>query len=110
MNIPEDKVNVAKRFYEKFDSISIDQTLQYKFLQHVPRKIFIEDNDFLCTAILKTEIYKAIRKMKNGKTPGLDGISVEFYKNFWHIVGDDFAMILNKLINCHFEIEWKSFK
>ena len=48
--------------------------------------------------------------MKNGKTPGPDGISVEFYKNFWHIIGDDFDMILNKFVNCSQGMEWKSFK
>ena len=35
--------------------------------------------------------------MKNRKTPGPDCINVvEFYKKFWHITGDDFAIILNK--------------
>ena len=39
-NIPADKVNVAKRFYEElYGSIPTDQSLQYKFLQHVPRLI-----------------------------------------------------------------------
>ena len=48
--------------------------------------------------------------MENGKTPGPDGISVEFYKKFWHIIDDDFAMILNKFVYCRQEMEWKSFK
>ena len=48
--------------------------------------------------------------MKNGKTPGLDSIRVEFYKKFWHIIGVDFVMILNKFVNCRQEMEWKSFK
>ena len=79
LNIPADKVNVAKRFYEElYGSILTDQTLQYKFLQHVPRVISNEPNEFLCTAISKTEICNAICEMKNGKTPGPDGISVEF--------------------------------
>ena len=48
--------------------------------------------------------------MKNGKTLGPDGIKVEFCKNFWHIIGDNFAMILNKFVNCPQEMEWRSFK
>ena len=110
-NIPADKVNVAKRFYEElYGSIPTDQSLQYKFLQHVPKVISSKHNEFLCTAISKTEIYNAICEMKNGKTLGPDGISVEFYKKFWHIIGDDFAMFLNKFVNCRQEMEWKSFK
>ena len=110
-NIPADKVNVAKRFYEElYGSIPTNQSLQYKFLQHVPRVITSEHREFLCTAISKTEIYNAICEMKNGKTPDPDGISVEFYEKFWHIIGDDFAMILNKFVNCRQQMEWKSFK
>lgn len=29
------------------------------------------------------EVEKALRSMGNGKTPGIDGLSVEFYKTFW---------------------------
>ena len=80
-NIAADKVVVAKRFYEEFyNSIPINQTLQYKFL-HVPRLISTgEHYEFLSTAISKTEIYNTICEMKNAKTSGPDDISVEFYK------------------------------
>ena len=102
---------MAKQFYEKlYGSIPTDQTLQYKFFQHIPRVIFSEHNEFFCIAISKTEIYNAISEMKNGKAPGPNGISVEFHKKFWHIIGDDFAMISNKFVDCCQEMEWKSFK
>ena len=82
-NIPADKVNVAKRFCEElYGSILTDQSLQCKVLQHVPRVISSKHNEFLCTAISKTEIYNAICDMKNGKTSGPDGIGVKFYKKF----------------------------
>ena len=48
--------------------------------------------------------------MKNGRTPDPNGINVEFYKKIWHIIGNDFAIILNKLANCRHEMERKSFK
>ena len=56
-------------------------------------------NFFVPTAISKTEIYNAICEMKNGKTSGPASVCVEFYKKFWHIIGDDFAMILDKFVN-----------
>ena len=69
---------MVKRFYQEFcGSIPTDQTLQHKFSQHVPRVISSENN---CTTISKPEIYHAICEMKNGKTPGPDGICVEFLK------------------------------
>ena len=32
--------------------------------------------------------------MNNYKCPGPDGIIVEFYKEFWYIIGDDLSYIL----------------
>ena len=83
LNIPTDKVNVVKRLYEElYNSIPTDQTLQYKFLQYVPRVISSKHNELLCTVISKTEIYDTICEMKNGKMAGPDGIIGEFIKNF----------------------------
>ena len=35
------------------------------------------------------EMKKALIKMKNNKSPGPDGICIEFYKLFWNIISDD---------------------
>ena len=37
--------------------------------------------------ILCTELGKALKTMKNNKTPGLDGFTVEFFKFFWIDIG-----------------------
>ena len=34
------------------------------------------------------EIKESILKMKNNKTPGVDGLPIEFYKIFWHDIKD----------------------
>ena len=41
------------------------------------------------------EAYEAIKLMKNGKTPGSDGLPVEFYKKFFPIFGRDFVAMIN---------------
>lgn len=33
--------------------------------------------------------------MENGKTPGIDGITVEFYKAFWSEVGPELVAVFN---------------
>ena len=47
--------------------------------------IFItEDEKQMCeTPFQQSDFTNAIRSMKNGKTPGIDGLSVEFYKVCW---------------------------
>ena len=41
------------------------------------------------------EAYEAIKLMKNGKTPGSDGLPAEFYKKFFPIFGRDFVAMIN---------------
>ena len=41
------------------------------------------------------EALDAIKLMKNGKTPGSDGLPAEFYKKFFHIFGHDFVTMIN---------------
>lgn len=36
-------------------------------------------------SICNDEIVKAVKKMANDKSPGSDGLTVEFYKTFYHI-------------------------
>jgi hypothetical protein len=34
------------------------------------------------------KIRAAVAGMPNNKSPGIDGLPVEFYKRFWHVLGD----------------------
>jgi len=45
-------------------------------------KISPEDQSRMDSKILSEEITQAINSMQNGKTPGPDGLPVEFYKTF----------------------------
>lgn len=49
------------------------------------------DCTFLDEPILREELDRALSTMKNGRSPGSDGIVVEFYKKFWHLLGDWFT-------------------
>ncbi|KAI7801458.1 pol-like protein [Triplophysa rosa] len=42
------------------------------------------------------ELLTALKDMKPGKVPGIDGLPVEFYKKFWGVLGDDFLDVLNE--------------
>ena len=47
------------------------------------------------------ELFKALQSMEGGKAPGLDGLSVEFYKAFWDELSNDFLMVLNESFNAN---------
>ena len=44
------------------------------------------------------EMSTALSLMKNGKSSGLDGISFEWYKKFWNIIGHDLHDVFLYLI------------
>ncbi|CAM4615061.1 unnamed protein product, partial [Leuciscus chuanchicus] len=41
------------------------------------------------------ELHGALQSMESGKTPGIDGIPVEFLKTFWSQIGADLLEVLN---------------
>ena len=38
--------------------------------------------------LAKDECFRAVKLMKRNKSPGLDGISIDFYEHFWPLLGD----------------------
>ena len=49
-----------------------------------------------CEGLLTIEeCKKALDSMQNGKSPGCDGITAEFYNAFWPVIGQTLVDILN---------------
>lgn len=47
-----------------------------------------EERDGLDEELTLDELEKAVRSMKNNKSPGSDGLTAEFYKRCWFLIGD----------------------
>ena len=45
--------------------------------------------------LTKEDLFKALTKMKPGKSPGIDGLPMEFYLVFWPEIKDDFFELVN---------------
>ena len=43
------------------------------------------------------ELFQALKSMEENKSPGKDGISMEFYLTFWHIMKSDFTGVINHI-------------
>ena len=81
-------------FYKNlFTSQNINEDESY-FLSNPAAKISDDSRQNLEREISRDEIAKAIKKMPNNKSPGEDGIIIEFYKIFWDLIGDDLHEIL----------------
>ena len=63
LNTPREKLEIAKRFYEKlYFSTVIDKTQQNQFLQHVPTIVTADHNQLLCAPVTKSKIHKVLVK------------------------------------------------
>ena len=74
---------IAADFYERlFDERRSSYRARRKLLHNVQRKITPEMARALATPLTLKDIEGAIKGMANNKSPGADGLTVEFYKTF----------------------------
>ena len=81
---PKEILNMQKHFYESlYNSSKRCDYFDDIFLNDLPQ---ITENHFRLTEkpLLIEELDRALKAMKPGKTPGTDGLSVEFYQFFWN--------------------------
>lgn len=83
----EMRVLVANYYNHLFESHAGDRIDE--LLQHVPVKVPEEVNRALCKELTSEEIKEALDGIGDLKAPGSEGMPALFYKQFWHIIGDD---------------------
>ena len=73
-----------KRFYQSLYQKRPRIVATYPFYKKEIPKL-TEEEKYLCEGLMsERECQEAVKDMKNGKTPGTDGLTVEFYKIFWN--------------------------
>ena len=83
-------IGVFKSFYsDLYSSAAVSEDLQDSLLSNIHKTPPQSKNDNLGSDISVGELWKAVAAMKKGKSPGPDGLPVEFYKGFWEVLGGD---------------------
>ena len=108
---PNEILNECRKFYEKLythDPNNSDDFDDY-FLQNCNIPQIDAEKAYLCDEqVSLDECSKTLLQMKNGKSPGSDGLNVEFYKMFWSSIRDlVYDSINNALQTGHLSIEQK---
>ena len=75
-----------------------DDKSQTYLLDKCTTKLDDDDNDMLNNDIDLEELWNAIKRMKSGKSPGNDGITIEFYKKFWKVIKNDFIEVVRYVL------------
>ncbi|CAB3997114.1 Hypothetical predicted protein [Paramuricea clavata] len=65
------------------------------FLGSLERSLSHTESALCEGAITEDECLKALRQMKNNKSPGVDGLPYEFYTRFWPVLGTDLISVYN---------------
>ncbi|CAM2104883.1 unnamed protein product [Caretta caretta] len=55
--------------------------------------VSVDDRDRLELPLTLAKFSEALRRMPTNKSPGMDGMTVEFYRTFWDILGPDLATV-----------------
>ena len=92
----KDITTEAYNFYKDlYSSEPVDQQKQNMFLQIKMPQLSANARDTCEGYISEEELNIALYSMENNKSPGFDGLTTEFYKHFWPILGHELANILN---------------
>ena len=80
----------CSKFYQNLYSKQQNcKETQNEILNNLPNLMKNELNEQLTKSINKNELKQAIYQMENDKSPGIDGIPVEFYKTFYDTLEND---------------------
>ena len=71
---------------------------QNTLLQNIKNKVTEEQNNQITKPLSKNEIKEAISQMENQKSPGVDGIPIEFYKEYYTLLEEDLHQLHRNIL------------
>ena len=89
-----------RQYYMKlYGKEKSDEGLQKWFVNFIDHKITNEMEVELDKDVNDQEIYEAVKALNLNKSPGIDGISSDFYLKYWDIVGVEVSQVVKNLIS-----------
>ena len=94
-----DLLSIASSYYENlYKSIPTNEAMENVFIANVESFNSVDIlniYDDLCRDFTVDELKDAIMSFLNGRSPGPDGLSIEFYKSVFSIIKDDLLYVYN---------------
>lgn len=92
-----DIISETYHFYKSlYTAEATDVQAQREFFGTYPLPTLPEENRDYCDAPLSEhELHQALLSMENNKSPGIDGLSTNFYKFFWTLFGSELTAVYN---------------
>ena len=96
--IQNNQINISKyvtSYYTNLYSKSItDKKWQDWFLSFIDKSISDSDNNELVREISDDEILLTMKAFSTNKSPGIDGIPIEFYLKFFNVIKNEFCEVV----------------
>ena len=90
----------VKNFYQKlYTPKTFDKETAKTILESTTAKCDENSKKDLEKEIENKELENALQETEKNKSPGMDGIPYEFYREFWDLVGDDLTEVLKYSLN-----------
>ena len=94
----ENIMKISTNFYSSlYTPNKVKTKTQEKLLSNIKKRISSEQKQKLDASINLDELFAAVFGMEEGKSPGLDGIPIEFYKEFWSEIKHLYLAFINKV-------------
>ncbi|CAM2105928.1 unnamed protein product [Caretta caretta] len=90
---PEEMCGRARDFYTSLFSPDPTDPDACEVLWEELPTVSVGDRDRLERPLTLAEFSEALRRMPTNKSPGMDGLTVEFYRAFWDILGPDLVIV-----------------
>ncbi|CAM2095772.1 unnamed protein product [Caretta caretta] len=90
---PEEMHGRARAFYANLFSLDLTDTNARRVLWTELPTVSAGDRDRLELPLSLAELSEDLRRMPTNKSPGMDGLTVEFYCMFWDVLGPDLVIV-----------------
>ena len=99
----EEMIKIAEEYYTQlYTPAQIDSIKQQQLLKNIVLKISTNDKNRLDAPITEAELAIAVQQLQDNKSPGIDGITAEFYKKYWYLIKDNYLKYINTAKNSAF--------
>ena len=90
----KDMLEQTRQFYvDLCTDERIEDNAQETMLSKITSKLTKTQAELCEGEVTHEEFTEAVKQTQNDKSPGTDGLTYEFYKTFWHLLGKDLVQV-----------------
>ena len=91
-------LKIAQEFYSNlYKKAEINKKEEENLTKKYDRKISNDWHPSLINLFEEKELFQALKTMEENKSPGKDGLPMEIYITFWHLIKSDFTELINHI-------------